>query len=384
VGSEMCIRDRPLSAAPPSAPAQKPAPMKGLAWETPAASPEGGQGFTASFPSFDMIGALPARTVMADFTNEGGQLLMAATDGSDIRIYAVGKDLTEVARGDTVRPGPIYSLHWWRPDADGPLYLAVNYSVGLNQAYTPYNGDKAVGAVFRLTGDRLTAVREEFPYLLGSFDRDNDGHSETLLGQAFDRELFFGETRNVILDDGKLTAAPLPFALPPNFSVQGSLFADLTGDGALETILVRRRTLFIYSGTNLLYESPQEMGGSLSRMNYYIHPGLEEGSLSTQEFEVPPVARDIDGDGELELMAVSSEGSSFKTPGTGPGIKKAWLSVFKYRNGMFVRGQVGEEMEDPIQGLHAHAQQIMVLVSESGGLFSQGKKSYLLGFSVER
>ena len=371
-------------ALPAPVPAKPSAAVEGLAWEKPAVSPGRSMGYSASFPSFNTIGTLPERSVMADFTKDDGRLLMAATDGSDIRVYAVGGELTEVARGDTVRPGQIYSLHWWRPDPSGPFYLAATYSVGLNQAYTHHEGDKAVGAVFRLDGDRLIAVREEFPYILGSFDLNNDGNKETLLGQAFDRDIFFGQTTRVDLAEGKLSTGPFHFDLPPRFPVQGSCFADLTGDGQPETIIVRNRTLSIYSGDKLLYESPQEMGGSLSRMNYYVHPGLEEGSLSTQVFEVPPIAHDIDGDGVLELMAISSEDSALKAPGMGPGIKAAWLSVYKYREGMFVRGKLGVEMEDPIQGLHAGSQQMLIVVSESGGIFSKGKRSYLLGLPISQ
>jgi hypothetical protein len=41
-------------------------------------------------------------------------------------------------------------------------------------------------------------------------------------------------------------------------------------------------------------------------------------------------------------------------------------------------------MEDPIQGLHAGSQQMLIVVSESGGIFSKGKRSYLLGLPISQ
>jgi len=371
--------------APVAAPVPIPVPVpataeSGVSWER---QPAGREGSTLSFPDLQSLGSLPGGTAMADFVLAGDRLLLASTDGSELRVFQIGEKLNEVASGDTARPGEFLSVHWWQPEAGGPLYLAATLSVELNEPYSSYVGHKAVGAVFRLDENRLVPVREGINYILGTFDRDGDGRNETLLGQAFDRDIFFGQVKELRLDGGDIEAGEFPVALPRIFSVEGSTFADLTGDGSPETVTVRNRVLYIYSGEKLLYEGRQKMGGSISQMEYYVNPGLKEADLSTQAFEVPPVVHDFDGDGAPELVVISSEGKTLTMPGIGPGIDKAWLAVLKYRDGMFVKGTIGEEVDRPIQGLYLSDDRAYLVTTGESSLLGKKGKSHLLSFPLK-
>lgn len=368
---------RPEPAVSTATPVPVPVPAVGesvVSWDR---SSNGRQGNALVFPDFDTLGNLPRGTVMADFVDVGGRLLMAATDEKDIRVFEVGEKLEEVASGDTRRPGKILSIHWWRPDPQGPLYLAATLSVEMNEAVTSFTGRQAAGAVFRFEENRLVPVREGLNYLLGTFDRDGDGSKETLLGQEFDRDIFFGNVKELRLAGGAIVAREIPYELPRIFTVLGSVFADLTGNGSLETATVRNGVLYIYSGDELLFDVRQQMGGSLSQMDYYANPGLKEAHLSSQALEVQPVVRDLDGDGGLELIAITSEGK------LGPGIKKAWLSVFKYREGMFVKGTIGEEVDMPLQGLHLTDQAAYMVVTGPPSLLGKKGRSHLIAFPLK-
>jgi hypothetical protein len=213
--------------------------------------------------------------------------------------------------------------------------------------------------------------------MLGSFDRDGDGVRETLLGQNFDRDIFFGDRIRELRWDGKeltIGAPSVPVSLP--FAVQGTMIADMNGNGRPETAFVRKRTLFIYEGKELLYESSQQMGGSISVMTYDVNPGAANRLITAETFEVPPVAVDLNGDGRMELVAIASEGTGLT--GTGSGIRKSWLATLEFREGRIVRGALGPEVETPLQGLYVSRQGVFVVATPAPTLFHPKRSSHLL------
>jgi hypothetical protein len=351
-------------------------------WESaPAGRSKGG--YEIVFPGFETIAPLPKATVMADFLRDGDRFLLATTDGHSLEIFSVDGTLNSVAKGQPSLPGQILAVHWWRPDLHGPPYLAVTSSVEVNQATTPEMSHTISGSIFVLQDGQLIPVRESLQFILGTFDRDGDGVPETLLGQNFDRDIFFGrDIRELRLVGGKIETTRSSLDLPPPFPVQGSLLADLTGDGRSEAIFVRRRVLYIYDGDKLLYESPRQMGGSLSAMTYARNPGAQDRLNFTEGFEVAPVAADLDGDGRRELLAISGEGFFVRAPGIGPGVNKSWLSVLKFRDGVFVRGKLGDDLDSPIQGLTVDSQRALLVLTQSGSLLSKAGKSFLLSFPL--
>jgi hypothetical protein len=239
------------------------------------------------------------------------------------------------------------------------------------------------GTIFDLQGDRLVVVKERISYFLGAFDRDGDGNPETLLRQDFDRDLFWGRgIREFKLEKGELKSSRPNFKLPSKFNVLGSLFADVTGDGGLETIIVRDKALYIFDGKKLLYQSPPGMGGSLSVASYRVDPEAKDFLTRTVMVEVSPVAADLDGDGVVEIVVVTSESFLFTAPGIAPTIKNPRLAVVKYRNGMFVRGTIGDEVGEPIQGMTVGDGRLLFITTNTGSLLGKGASTQLLAFQL--
>jgi hypothetical protein len=352
---------------------QPAAPQAPFRLEQPAGKPSGAVAYQTTFPSYHSLGNLPWVTTMADFIGDGNRLLLAATDGKEIRIFTVGDSLTPLAKGDTSYVAEILAVRWWRPAPGEELRLAV----------TAWNDRRVESAIFALRDDRLVLLKENIPYLLGAFDRNGDGSPELLLGQNFDNSTFFGVQVNALnLVKGELVEANPGFPLPRRFTVQGSLFADVTGDGRLETIFVRDGLLYLYAGEKELYRSPKQMGGSLSTTIYQTNPNARDIITDYVAFEVPPVAVDLDGDGIQELLAVASDRSALTTSSIGPGVKKSWLSVLKFRDGMFVKGTLGEELDVPLQGLTVTPSRALFVASEPANMLDQGGSSHLLSFPL--
>jgi hypothetical protein len=310
---------------------------------------------------------------MADFVKDGNDLLMAATDGSEVKVYRVEGELSLRASNRPKGMGDTFAVKWWRPTTTAPLYLAA----------TTITDDQVEATLFRLEGNELLPVEERISFFMGTFDLDGDGVPETLLRQSFDRDIFWGsQIREVRLEDGKLKYSRPKFKLPRRFTVLGSTFADLTGDGKVETIFVRDKALYIYAGKKQLYKSSAEVGGSIAVATYELDPGASFTSVITAILEISPVAMDVDGDGQLEVLAVTTDRGMLKTPRLT--LFKSWLTVVKYENRTFVKGELGEVLETPTQGLTADEGKVLVVASRPGSVFGKEASSRILAYPLVR
>lgn len=359
--------DSSISVAPTAVPPplSKKAPMK--------FKPEERITYEPTYKGYQIVAELSAVTLMADFVKDGNDLLMAATDGSEVKVYTVGKELSLRARGRPKGMGDTLAVKWWRPATTTPLHLAV----------TTMTDDEVEATVFRLQGKELVPVAERLSFFLGTFDRDGDGVPETLLRQSFDRDIFWGDQiRQFHLTDVGLKYRRPKFKLPTRFTVLGSTFADLTGDGKVETIFVRDKALYIYTGRKQLYKSSAKVGGSLAVASYELDPGGSFTAVKRAILEISPIAADVDGDGQLEVLAVSTDRGILKSPRLT--LFKSWLIVVKYQDGTFVKGKLGEVLETPTQGLAADEGKVLVVASRPDSAFGKEARSRILVYPLSR
>ena len=246
---------------------------------------------------------------------------------------------------------------------------------------TTMTNHEVASAIFKLRGGELKPIKQWIPFFLGSFDRDGDGSPETLLRQSFDREIFWGnQIREVKLVKGKLKVSKPRFKLSRRFTVLGSTFGDVTGDGRVETIVVRDKSLYIFAGKKELYQSSAQMGGSLSMATYELDPDISFSNVITAIVEISPVAVDLDGDGRLEVLAVASDRGVVKSPRLS--LYKSWLAVIKYQNGEFIKGKLGEELDLPTQGLSADGERVVVVASRPSTLSGKKARSRVLTYPL--
>jgi hypothetical protein len=316
---------------------------------------------------------------MSAFTRDADRVLLATVDGKYVRVYNVTGGLRQLAvremSGGLLSP---FLVAWWRPQKIGPLYLAVTAGEEISRNYGTRVETKLSGAVYELAGDSLRPVATGLGYFLGTFDRDGDGRPETLLGQEFHPRDEYGRTFALGLEGSKIRAGKPDFALPREFTVPGSAMSDLTGDGRPEAAYVRKGILWIYSGEKRIYESSKGMGGSISTLTYNKNPDVRDTMFSVLSLEVPPFRQDIDGDGVPELLVVASDTGVLQVPGIGPGVKKSWVAVVKFQDGMFKKGLLPGELENPIQGVWADEKQVYLVVSRTTSVLSKEGSSSLL------
>lgn len=332
--------------------------------------------YKVEYPQLEHLSKVQDKVVMADFMRADGRFLLATTDAKGIRVFDVSSGLQLITHSDQRIGDKILAVHWWRPDPQQAPWLAT----------TVWNGQRAQGALYALRDNNLVLIRDKIPYILATFDRDKDRQPELLLGQSFDRETFFGrKIRQLQWMGDNFQEKKLDFQLPRRFAIQGAVFADLTGDGKQETVFIRDNILYVYGPNNeLLYRSSNQLGGSIASLTYEVDPAFEFSPVNTVPFELAPVAIDLDGDGIPELVTVASERSTLVIPGLDSGIKKSWLSVLEFREGSFLKGKLGPELELPLQGLAASDNRMVFLTPESHSFFGgQNNQSQLWALPLD-
>ncbi|MGK2945362.1 MAG: hypothetical protein ACSLFC_11550 [Desulfuromonadales bacterium] len=379
--SEASVHPSELSAGTSHPQATTPQPV--VTWDQSPQKNHAQVDYVAEYPGYQTLGEFPGIVLMADFTLNDGKHFIASSDGRDLDVFVVTDRMEQVASEKNKGAGNINAVAWWRPEIEGPLYLAVTASTTKTFSFSTTTETVFTSSVYRFENGQLTLLAHDLPYLLGAFDRDSDGNKETLLGQRFDLDTVYGPIRELQLEKDGLNDVELDFELPLYFPVQGSLLADLTGDGVAETVYTRKGVLYIISNGKLEYESSKQMGGSLSRLTYDVNPGQADALFASIVFEVPPVAVDIDGDGQLELIAVSADTSVFSAPGLNSVGGESWLSVLKHENGRFVKGTLGEKLEKPIQGLTINHGKAMVVLSQLNSILNDKGQSHLLALPLE-
>lgn len=310
---------------------------------------------------------------MADFEKVDGRLLLATTDGGSIEVFGVGDKLESVATGDSTTMGQILSLSWYQPVA-GEAYLAV----------TVWSDKRINTDLLKLEGSKLTPVLRGYTRMVAGFDLNGDMRSELLLGQEFEREYFYGSrVDKLTLRNGDFEISPSPIELPRYFQIYGALLTDVTGDGEVEAIYVRKRRLYIFQGTEQIYKSSSEIGGSVATITYDVDPDAQNPMINNASIEVAPVAADLDGDGTYEIVAPAADGNIMRSVGIASAIDKSWLAVFKYRDGMVMKGSLGDKLERPLQGISVANGQAYMLATDVGSLMDGSEASYLLSIPLQ-
>nr|WP_320049085.1 hypothetical protein [uncultured Desulfuromonas sp.] len=330
-------------------------------------------GLNMEFPRFNKIGQFSGTTQTADFEISNGKYLLAASSGGKIQVFEVGNGLTPLADADSATLGQILSVSWWQP-TQADLYLLVNV----------WGDDRVESDLLKWTGHGFTVVETGMRKLFAAFDTNGDGRSELLLTQDFNRETFYDyRVREAFFSGGELDYRDVAYELPQNFRIIGALIADVTGDQQPEISFIRNRRLYIYSGDSQIYKSNKEIGASISGVTYDVDPAAQNPMITTAVCEVAPVAADLDGDGVKEIVAIGAEGTLLQAAGVTSSVDQSWLAVFKYQDGMVLKGTLGDKLERPIQGVAIVDGQAVMVATELGSLLGDGQAaSYVLSVPV--
>ncbi|MAB53419.1 MAG: hypothetical protein COA98_07935 [Candidatus Neomarinimicrobiota bacterium] len=226
---------------------------------------------------------LETQPISSDLIVNGPELLIAA--GTEDRI-TVSSYQAEAIQQIVSFPIPhrnrLLSVRWWQPEGSSRLFLAL----------TTWDGEKVEGMLLRLDGDQVTEFRTNLPFMLGAFDLDGNRTAETLIGQPFNRNDFYGQPLREfsISADNALQQNTPSLSLPASFRVIGSLLTDLTGDGKFESISISDSALVVRnSSDNVIHRSERNVGTELSSLSYELNPSQAFSPVAHVNIEPSPV-----------------------------------------------------------------------------------------------
>jgi len=330
------------------------------------------------------LGRLPGATRMASFCRVEEQLLLAATDGRRLRLYAVSSDLEEVAELPLPGLEDGLAVSWWQPTADGHTFLVVTAAIQRDVANSPSVETEISSSIYTYDDGHLQRSFHLIGLQLGSFDVDGDGRYETLFAEPFPEAGSPPRLEQVRIVNGKLERRTLTTEVPAGFSVIGSAVVDLDGDGSLEFAGIADGFLTIDGDGHPAYRSARKFGGSLSRLTYDRVGGGVAPLYTTKVFEVPPLVVDLHRDGRRELLAVSGRHGAARAPGLGPGIEDSWVSVISADQGRFQKRELGPHLETPLQGLGFDGNRLLLVSVRPNDFFGQGGQTEVLALDLAR
>lgn len=315
---------------------------------------------------YNQGGSLPYSVIMGDFLMLKGMMHLAVIRDHEIMVYTVqDKGLQRVA-GKKTPWTKLLSVCWWQPGSGAPYIGMTGYDT---------DGQQVSSILLQYQNGSLAVVQKEIPYIINSSDVNGDGQPEIMLAQNFDQDIFFGrETRQLILVGTTVTTRKYNGSLPPSYRVTGgTVFQQAAGTGRSAAYILSHE-LHIVEGGRQVYSSAKEMGGSLSTVRYVQDPGSINPLFSNANIEIRPLAVDVDNDGTREVLVPSTDLSVFSTVGGVNSIKKTWVSVLKKtKAGTYMKGKIGGNYEQYIQGIGAANGSLYLLTVNPGGIFTEAR-----------
>ena len=312
---------------------------------------------------YNQGGSLPFSAIMGDFLLFHDTMYLAAIKPHELLVYQVGvKGLQQIARLK-VPMVKLLSVCWWQP-ASGAPYIGM----------TGYDSDEeqVSSVLVQFRNNTLNFVQKELPYILNSSDQDGNGLPELMLAQNFDQDVFFGRRiQQLTLAGSVVKTRNYAGSLPSSYRVPGgAVFQQIPGNISSAAYIVGNK-LHIAEAGREVYTSGKEMGGSVSTVRYVQNPDSINPLFSNANIEIRPLAVDVDNDGTREILVPSADLSVFSTVGGANSIKKTWISVLKKTQaGAYMKGKIGGEYDQYIQGIGTANGSLYLLTVNPGGIFS--------------
>ncbi|AHI30003.1 hypothetical protein [Marinobacter similis] len=213
--------------------------------------------------------SLEPRPISSDILVQESRILIAAGTADQVTITSIADDQArELTRFTVPNKNQLLAVRWWKPQNLPQTFLAL----------TTWDGKDVEGMLLMLDTDQVTVLRTDLPFILGAFDLNADKTPETLIGQAFERERFFGRSVQELTLNSNLSLRLQKPALhlPDTFNVIGALIADLTGDEQMEFVSIRNQELIVKDNDgNILHRTARNVGTRTSSLIYELDPERE-------------------------------------------------------------------------------------------------------------
>jgi hypothetical protein len=252
----------------------------------------------------------------------------------------------------------------------------VNMSLGPNGliALNIYvQGEGMNSRILKFTTGGFTVLTKDIEYILEFLDMNGNGINESLVGQDFDTESFFGSRvfRLAVDDSGKITQHD-SLATPKGFNLLGAIVADLDGNEINETVYYNPgRKLVIYEANQQKWESPYSFGSIKSML---IDDIVNE-SNAPRGVPVWPQSALFSIDNALFAVVPANQAGIWGM--VDGSAKNGRLGLLCPNNGTYAFRFLTTKFQGPVQSIFMYDNELYIAVVEGNAFTGQGKTHIL-------
>ncbi len=252
----------------------------------------------------------------------------------------------------------------------------VNMSIGPNGliALNIYvQGEGMNSRILKFKTDGFTVLTKDIEYILEFLDMNGNGMNESLVGQDFDAESFFGSEvfRLAVDDSGRITQHD-SMDTPKGFNLLGAIMADLDGNEINETAYYNHgRKLVIYEANQQKWESPSSFGAIKSML---IDDIVNE-SNAPKGVPVWPQSALFSVDNALFAVVPANQVGIWGMVGGSP--KNGRLGLLCPNNGTYAFRFLTTKFQGPVQSIFTYNNELYIAVVEGNAFTGKGKTHIL-------
>lgn len=252
----------------------------------------------------------------------------------------------------------------------------VNMSIGPNGliALNIYvQGEGMNSRILKFTTDGFTVLTKDIEYILEFLDMNGNGINESLVGQDFDAESFFGSGvfRLAVDDSGRITQHD-SMDTPKGFNLLGAIMADLDGNEINETAFYNPgRKLVIYEANQQKWESPSSFGSIKSML---IDDIVNEAN-APRGVPVWPQSVLFSVDDALFAVVPANQAGFWSI--VGGSAKNGRLGLLCSNNGTYAFRFLTTKFQGPVQSIFTYNNELYIAVVEGNAFTGQGKTHIL-------
>ena len=234
-------------------------------------------------------------------------------------------------------------------------------------------GEGMNSRILKFTAGGFTVLTKDIEYILEFLDMNGNGINESLVGQDFDTESFFGSGvfRLAVDDSGKITQHD-SLTTPKGFSLLGAIMADLDGNQINETVYYNPgRKLVVYEANQQKWESPSSFGTIKSML---IDDIVNE-SNAPRGVPVWPQSALFSSDNALFAVVPANQAGIWGMVGGSP--KNGRIGLLCPNNGTYAFRLLTTKFQGPVQSIFTYNNELYIAVVE-GNVFTGRGKTHII------
>jgi hypothetical protein len=233
--------------------------------------------------------------------------------------------------------------------------------------------------VLRFEDNKFNLIADNIHYILGFLDLDGNGDPESLIGQEYNQENFYG-INTYLLEVKKNSIKKIKkLSLPSGFELFGSFRADLDGNGKDETGFYNLgRKLNIYEEGKKKWSFLSPMGGSLQ--SFSVSLSDNDAILRNVVVWSEPAVINL---GNQKGVALATNKSNLISRVVDINPNEGGVAILLAdKGGRFFLSSIDINFQGPVQSVFLYKDMLYCLVIE-GNYFTRIAKSHLIKFSLD-